>query len=62
MKILHISDIHNDFEALDALRGIENQREFDLTVCCGDIAGNVLTQKQSEALKKVEYFLLKAGQ
>jgi Icc-related predicted phosphoesterase len=51
MKILHISDIHGDLNALNTVRKFcEERKDLEVLVCSGDLLGQCLTEKQANVM------------
>ncbi len=52
MKILHISDIHGDLNALNTVRKFcEERKDLEVLVCSGDLLGQCLAEKQAKVMR-----------
>lgn len=59
MKGLHISDIHGDLEALDAVRKFSQERkDLEVVVCSGDLIGTPLSDTSSKKMREKFGFIL----
>ncbi len=54
MRIIHITDIHGDIEAVGKVADFSNQNGIEAIVCTGDFIGQILSMGETTALQQTQ--------
>ena len=57
MKIIHMSDIHGDFESFDKALEIVKATDAEVLAITGDLSGNLFEGEEKEYFEKINSFL-----
>ncbi|MEK6826872.1 MAG: metallophosphoesterase [Nanoarchaeota archaeon] len=60
MKIIHMSDIHGDFESFDKALEIVKATDAEVLAITGDLSGNLFEGEEKEYFEKMNSFLNKS--